>query len=318
MSNFNKISYTLFEEARRNNGMIAMFLVGCFPNKGGNPHHEYPPVLKRLLENFPRCNVCVYLIDPSYKSGYIPQFISNAHYNNGMYKIRNLSTMIYPYEFLNKSFSYDWDRLYELCVNVSHFNCSSIIFNFSGVNEKQFDYHPSIYFPPTNCLGDVENDIQYNPIIEFEDRKPVIFNPKNLNDIEILLKNQIDNNKLNFCYWRLSNLLSYINNTYLKIYTIVSTEKDCKLNDHNLHKNIKHILFRTQGKYETLIEKELYRWTYTQTNSLKTYIEEKLDSYLLTILKIKYKNSYEENLIEIKIGPNNSYYQIMHNIIQLF
>ena len=54
MSNFNKISYTLFEEARRNNGMIAMFLVGCFPNKGGNPHHEYPPVLKRLLENFPR------------------------------------------------------------------------------------------------------------------------------------------------------------------------------------------------------------------------------------------------------------------------
>jgi len=317
MSQFSKISKTLFTEAQKNNGMISFFLVGCYPNKGGNPFHEYPLILRNMIEKYPGLNISIYLIDPEYKNGYIPQFLYNYEFNNGMYRKNNLAVMIYPYPLLDKSFSHDWDRLYELCKNVTTFNCSSIIFNFSGVNEIYFDYHPSIYFSPTDCLGNVENEIKYNPIIEIEEGIPKIFNPKDLNEIEALLNSQIDNNKINFCYWKFSDILKLVNNAYLKIYNVVTSNRDYVYDKQSrlLHKSIDHLLYRSEGKYKNIIEKIIYEWINSETQTLKIYVKNKLDEYMLTSLIIKYKEKYQEHLDEIKIGKNNSYYNIVNHFM---
>ena len=147
MSEFKTISDTLFRLAydNKHNGMITLFLIGCYPHEGGNLHHEYPLILRNIIKKFPRLNISVYLIDPCYKSGHIPNYICDAHFEDGLYKKHNLSVMIYPYKLLNKTFSREWDRLYELCYIVAKFNCCSIIFNFAGINETRFDYHDQIH-----------------------------------------------------------------------------------------------------------------------------------------------------------------------------
>lgn len=292
MSHFHYLSDAFFKSVVYNQETLTFFLIGCYPHKYG--HHEYPRIVRDTLKKYPGLNINVFLIDPSYDNGYIPNYINDAPVINNMYKKDNLSVMIYPYALIDKEYSREWNQLYQLCYNASHFKCSSIIFNFTGKNKNAFQYHPNIYISPPDCLGDVENDIQYYPVIELINNQPKIFNPEKIHDINAFLSsnNQIPIDKINFCHWKKTYILETIRNTYIKILNIIKMENDAlehgelpvyKKNSRLVYESIKHIIYRSIGKYQYKIEKILDEWMDSNTNELKKYILSKLNNYNIPI-----------------------------------
>ncbi len=63
-------------------GMLVFFLIGCYPNRGGNPHHENPPILDQFKDN--NTPYMTILIDPEYDNDYTPNYLQNPNRQKGM------------------------------------------------------------------------------------------------------------------------------------------------------------------------------------------------------------------------------------------
>ena len=344
MSNFQtKIFDRLCQEAHKNKeyGMIAFFLIGSYPHIGGNPLHENPPIIDEVEASLD-IPYMLFLIDPYYDNGYVPNYLQNCPENNGVYLYRKRRVVIYRYPLED----IEYHQILELCNLVSYVNCSSYIADFTGANRVPITDNPAIYITPSNCLGDVTK-IGYNPIIELQGNKIQFMNPYTIEQIYLENNKLRDeknkygsniltpllNRKIQFIGWCIKRLINRLTHSNLKILNKIENKNDKMLSEIRggkinpiyeknidiMNESIQHLFYRCGGRYLENVKEVVRKWKASDINSLKSFIEQDISETLIYILKIEH-NEYElDDYIEDYLPRKGyTYKNIFDRIIGIF
>tara|TARA_Y100001970_G_scaffold292853_1_gene436168 strand:- start:1493 stop:2539 length:1047 start_codon:yes stop_codon:yes gene_type:complete len=341
LSIFDKVCH----EARQNqeNGMITLFLIGCFPNPGGNKQHEMPPIIEDIIHlDIPYLLV---LIDPEYSNGYIPSYLQGHEPVDGMYSIGKRKVIIYP-SILE---DHEYSQIVELSRIVSKLNCLSYIVDFSGKERDTNANNDAIYIAPSSCLADVTT-YGYRPPIIRKDNHLTFLNPQEIFEIyrvynglleqKMALNNVISQElikKIAFVRWCIVRKINIYMRSYVKMLTFIDMNDVMKSrikqqNIRPIYKKdlditqecIQHIKYRC-GTYDVLyVEQAIDEWMKSGFIDLKEYITTKLQNeicYIVKIIGISIEPFQEDgNNVMIKdYLPNedNSYENIFDKLIEL-
>ena len=324
---------TFINELKQNkdNGMMAFFLIGCYPNIGGNKLHENPPIID-YVETSLDIPYIMFLIDPYYSDGYVPNYLQNCPKHNGIYYYGKRRVVICEDSLK------DYDYILKLCDYISYLNCASYIADFTGKNKLITSSNSSIYIAPSNCLGDVTT-IGYNPIITNKNNIIQFMKTDTIEDIyyqyKTLLKKNIPNfnKQLQFINWSIIRIINKMSKSHLNILKKVKNKDDTmysyiknkrvtpiynKTSD-IIDESIKHLLYRCQGYDIELIKLVVSKWLYSSYNSLKQYLDEHIISIINYVIKIKYEHlDTERYLGEYNISKGYTYKQIFAKIVKDF
>ena len=317
MSHFQEQIFDKLSQAAHKNkaqGMIAFFLIGCYPHIGGNPLHENPPIIDEIEASFD-IPYMLFLIDPYYDKGYVPNYLQNYPENNGVYHCGKRRVVIYRYPLEDA----EYHQILDLCNLVSYVNCASYIADFTGANRVPITDNPTIYITPSNCLADV-TEIGFNPVIELRDNKIQFMNPYTIEQIyhennklrdeknkygSNILSSQL-NRKIQFIGWCIKRLINRLTHSSLKILNKIENKNDKMLsvirgnrispiyekNVDIMGESIHHLFYRCGGRYLEYVKEVVNRWEASDINSLKSFVEQDISAILIYILKIEH-NEYE-------------------------
>ena len=344
MSQFNQcVSDKLMAEAIYNNnrdGMLVFFLIGCYPNRGGNPHHENPPILDQFKDN--NTPYMTILIDPEYDNDYTPNYLQNSPKQEGVYTTGLRKTIIYK----NSISKTEFHQILELANLVSHLNCASFIADFTGIRR---DYaaidNPSVYITPFNCLADVST-MSYNPLFEQNANGGYDFyNPQTIESIYREFKTLMNasnnnqllglyNQKMNHIGYFMKRLISKMKCSHLKILNVIDNVDDqmwyvtkqrnvAPVYDTNasvglLERSIKHLYYRCQGYNLNLVKDVVRQWQKSNVSSLRDFITVDIHKMTLYAVKMIQRNDNPRLMDEYILGKNNTYKNIFDRITNVF
>ena len=325
----------LITEAKQNkdNGMISLFLIGCYPNIGGNPLHENPPIVDYIEKNLDIPYMMV-LIDPYYDNGYIPNYLQDCPQHNGIYYYGKRRVIIYKNQLTDKEYT----SIVTLCNSLSYMNCASYIADFTGTNKHITTSNSAVYITPFNCLADVTK-IGYNPIIKIENKIIYFMKTHTMEDIyyenkKLLGKNKYVSNfnkRLQFINWSIIRIINNLSRSHLNILSKIKNKDDLmysyikkeyikpvynKTSD-IYEESIRHLLYRCQGYDLKLIKLVISKWLYSSYKSLEKYINKQILENIEYINKINYDYTKTE-LNKYLVNKDNTYKQVFYRIINDF
>lgn len=317
-----RISDTLYKEAalhKDDGGMLAFFLIGCYPNIGGNAQHEDLPII-RQIEHDTDLPLMIFLIDGNYDDGYKPPYLPNIQAKKGVYRQGRRRVVIYD-KNLN---DHEFYQILEVANFVSHLNCATYVASFTGKDLDTETMNKAVYIAPSNCLGDV-SEIGYNPIIQIDQGKPYFYNPQNIKDIyqeyELLYESYNNNicdqlqnelqKKMQFLDFNIKRILTVLKRGHIRAYHHINNTNDTmrsvvrggvispcyQQNIDITEESIRHLYYRCQGYDLYLIKNLVERWLKSNIACLVSFLEQDIERMLLFIFKITYREQkqLEEN-----------------------
>lgn len=323
----------------REKGSLIVYLIGSYPNIGGNPDHEYPYFL-RHLENI---DVLVFLIDPCYGYNYPPQFINNISdiqkINNMEYKLRRITFKVCNFYVTN----YTWQQMVDISHILKRFNSIAIIMDFTGSVSRNIEINNSnyLYITKPDCLAKMD-DYLHNPIIE-TNHKITIYNPFIIQDLlnefqiqkKVIEMNSNSSNvtsyrKINIIYREMYRRLDKINEIYIPIISYIGVPNDrlrfnCDIqpqyykSSQYYQDSKSHLLYRMGNyfKYDLIII--LDNWSKSDYEYLQDYLRNCIYNLHYQALLIKYNlNDVDSHIDEILWDDKAKLRTINNNLLKTF
>lgn len=300
----------------KNETTILIFSIGCFPSNKLSKHDD--PTIFHTLKKNNDFKIYRIFIDSEYKKmsddNIEQKFKSNYFVVKEDIDKRNYFSII------------------DFCNFASHFNCLSIIMEFTNIDRFPINnINEYVYICPNNCFGQVDLPL-YNPIIEYSNDKYQFYLPTKellypeLRTLLLFNMNETIVSKIEFIKFSIILKFMDINNIYRKILNYMKLKESFttnynKSNKNSLDRSLKQIVYRMGGYYENKTKSVFENFLNSTEKELENYIKNIIQTILIDCLYLENNGEdltlKEQEFDKIMFSNDNELRDIINNY-QLF